>query len=97
MQHSINIEAENIYSTKWVIKKCSICQCWTHAYHAGFKKYAILLNNRLKQHSHGLLSRPAITAQYGQIQNGNGVLSGLGLTSELEHLEKQFLLVKEEY
>ena len=56
----------------------------------------MLLNNRLKQHSHGLLSRPAISGnQYGQ--SGQGVLSGFGLTSELEHLEKQFLLVKEEY
>merc|ERR1711990_1047091 len=41
----------------WDLRKCSICQCWTHAYHAGFNKYAVLLNNRINSHNHGLLSQ----------------------------------------
>jgi len=31
----------------WELRKCSICHCWTHAYHARYKKYAVLLNNRI--------------------------------------------------
>lgn len=36
-----------LYKNEWDIKKCSICHCWTHAYHPGLKKFAVLLNNRL--------------------------------------------------
>ena len=43
-------------SNGWDLRKCSICHCWTHAYHAGFNKYAVLLNNRINSHNHGLLN-----------------------------------------
>lgn len=44
-------------SNDWIISKCRICQCWTHAYNEKLKKYAVILNNRIQQHNHGILSR----------------------------------------
>mmetsp|Transcript_26470 Transcript_26470/g.40404 ORF Transcript_26470/g.40404 Transcript_26470/m.40404 type:complete len:269 (-) Transcript_26470:15-821(-) len=74
-----------LVGTLWDIKKCSICNCWTHAYSPTLNKFAVVLNNRLHQSNQGLLSQK------------NSASSTLGMTNNLESLEKHFTQLKEEF
>ena len=57
---------------RWKLYKCSQCQIWTYAYNEHESRYAILLNNRVKDHR---LSRLGLLAGQDDInQNENSTV-----------------------